>query len=72
MAMTRAEHMAWAKQRALEELGRGSGVDAMASMLSDLYKHTETERSAPIGALIAITVNHRDPEAVRRFIEGFN
>jgi hypothetical protein len=72
--MTRAEHMAWAKQRALEYLDRKELVSAIASMLSDLGKHPETERSVPMGVMLAIMimVNTRDPAAVRRFIEGFN
>jgi hypothetical protein len=70
--MTRAEHLAWAKQRALEFVDRGELLDAIASILSDLYKHPETERSVAMGAMVAITVNRRDADAVRRFIDGFN
>ena len=41
--MNRAEHLAWAKQRALQELERSGIVDALTSMLSDLGKHPEME-----------------------------
>lgn len=51
--MTRAEHMAWAKQRALEYVERGELSSAIASMISDLGKHPETARSVAIGAMIA-------------------
>lgn len=69
---TRAEHLAWAKERALEYVTSGDPLNAIASMLSDLGKHPETERSVAMGAVISLTVNRRDPESVRRFIEGFN
>jgi hypothetical protein len=72
MEMTRAEHMAWAKQRALEYVDRGEGLNAIASMLSDLGKHPDTERSCGMGGLIAIGLNKRDMGAVRRWVEGFN
>lgn len=38
---TREEHMAWLKKRALAELEYGA-FEAMASVLSDLTKHPET------------------------------
>lgn len=70
--MKRAEHLAWAKARALEYVDHGDMINAIASILSDLGKHPELERSVPIGAVISLTVNRRDPESVRYFIEGFN
>jgi hypothetical protein len=45
--MTRAEHIAFAKRRALEELDAGRVVDAVNSMTTDLTKHEET--SCPHG-----------------------
>lgn len=68
--MTRAEHLAWAKQRAHAELDRGDIANAIASMLSDLGKHPETERSVQIGAMVMLMV--RDRESCKRFIDGFN
>lgn len=69
--MTRAEHLAWCKQRALEYADRGDITNAIASMLSDLRKHPETERSADL--LIAMTAfTVRTPEEARHWIEGFN
>lgn len=47
MAENRAEHLAWAKQRALEYLDAGDLGNAIASMVSDLGKHPET-RSVPL------------------------
>ena len=42
--MTRDEHLAWCKARALEYLDAGDLVNAVASMASDLTKHPETGR----------------------------
>jgi hypothetical protein len=41
--MTRDEHLAWAKKRALEYLDAGDPSQAFTSMLSDLGKHPDTE-----------------------------
>ena len=40
--MTRQEHLAWAKQRALEYCDRGELQHALDSLISDLGKHPET------------------------------
>lgn len=68
--MTRAEHMAWCKQRALEYVDRGELRDAIASMLSDLGKHEETQRSVSIGMMLATFLE--TPVEVRKWIDGFN
>lgn len=39
--MTRAEHLAWAKERALEYVEAGQLGQAVNSMISDLSKHHE-------------------------------
>jgi hypothetical protein len=44
--MTRAEHLAWAKERALAYLP--DWAQAMASFISDLGKHKETTGHAVI------------------------
>lgn len=49
--MTRAEHLTWAKERALEYLPDTS--QAMASFLSDLSKHEQTA-GHPVGELMAM------------------
>lgn len=41
--MTRAEHLQWCKQRALEYVAEGDLNQAFASMCSDVSKHPETE-----------------------------
>ncbi|MGH3813435.1 MAG: hypothetical protein ACRDUV_13435 [Pseudonocardiaceae bacterium] len=39
---SRAEHLAWCKQRALEYVDQGDLQNAFASMASDLGKHPDT------------------------------
>lgn len=72
--MTRDEHLAWAKQRALEYADQGDAQQAMASIASDLNKHPETENHSGIelGMMLLMTGNLSGPQEVREFIEGFN
>jgi hypothetical protein len=70
--MTRAEHLAWCKQRALEYLDAGDLVNAMASMGSDMSKHPGTRGyPAVLDALAIRYVIDNDAAALRRWIEGF-
>lgn len=68
--MDRAEHLEWAKKRALEYVDRGEIEQAVNSMISDLGKHPDTERSVKVAVMIMLTV--RDVPSARRFVEGFN
>lgn len=71
--MTRAEHLAWAKRRALEYVERGELMHAVSSMMSDLAKHPELgSPGADMACLAGILQIGRGREAVRRWIEGFN
>lgn len=72
--MTREEHLAWCKKRALEYLDKGDVENAIASMMSDMQKHDETKlisgsMLSAMGLRIAMT---RNPQDARRYIEGFN
>ena len=71
--MTRAEHLQWAKDRALEYYNAGDLSSAVASMASDLGKHAETEHAgqtmAPLAMMFLVS---GDSDGVRRWIEGFN
>jgi hypothetical protein len=69
--MTRDEHLEWAKKRALEYLP-GNPVEAMTSMGSDLHKHPELENHAGLRIMPMFYGAYNDPEAVRRWIVGFN
>jgi hypothetical protein len=68
---TRAEHLAWCKQRAHEAMNySGNYMDGVASMLSDLGKHPETAKSVELGGMLMLTV--RDRRSAEAFIDGFN
>lgn len=71
---TRAEHLAWCKQRALEYVAAGDTAQAFASMTSDLGKHPETENHGAIelGTMMLFSGMLNTPAEMRRFIEGFN
>lgn len=70
--MTRDEHLAWAKTRALEYLDAGDLNEAYTSMASDLTKHPELkgieQKMSPVGLTYLI---NRDAQQLRRWIEGF-
>jgi hypothetical protein len=71
---TRAEHLEWCKQRAMEYCDRGDPRGALTSMFSDLNKHPETEDhpGAKIGVIAMVLGDLGDPVEARRFIEGFH
>jgi hypothetical protein len=69
--MTRDEYLEWAKKRALEYLP-GNPVEAMTSMMSNLIKHPELEKHVGLQMAPMFYGAHNDPQAVRRWIVGFN
>jgi hypothetical protein len=73
MTVTRDEHLASCKGRALEHVGAGDLTNAVASMTSDLKKHPGTDNPALNGlAMIGMMyVTDGDKAAVQRWIEGF-
>ena len=73
--MTRDEHLAWCKKRALEHLDAGYVRQGFTSMLSDLTKHPELKDhiGGKIGVGFMMLPGWIDNEAeVRRWIVGFN
>ena len=72
--MTRAEHLRWAKDRALEYADRGDMPNAIASLGSDLSKHPETENHSgmELMMMLALGGHLNSPGEMRKFIEGFN
>jgi hypothetical protein len=74
--MTRAEHLRWAKDRALEYADQGDTGSAMSSLMQDLSLHTETAASAAIvpELMMPLTMmgEFEKPGELRKFIEGFN
>ncbi len=74
--MTRAEHLQWAKDRALELARGGDNGQALASMISDLGKHPETSSSVDIAATLGMNLMiagylSTESEMVN-WINGFN
>jgi len=74
--MDRAEHLQWAKDRALEYADRGDTGSAISSLMQDLADHPETAESCEIitGLMMPLAMmgNFERPGELRRFIEGFN
>ncbi len=72
--MTRAEHLQWCKDRALEYVEQGDLSGAYASMSSDLQKHDETRNHSAVmlGMRLMMSGNLSTPSKMRKFIEGFN
>lgn len=73
--MTRDEHLAWAKKRALEYVDAGDVRQGFTSMLSDLSKHPELKdhKGCEIGVGFMMLPGWIDNEReVRRWIVGFN
>ena len=71
---TRAEHLRWCKDRALEYVSRGNLQEAYTSMVSDLNKHEETRNHGAIqlGMGLLIVGQLGTVEKMQNFIEGFN
>jgi hypothetical protein len=71
--MTRSEHLAWCKERAMEYYNQGDLANAVASMTSDLNNHDETRCNNPfLIQLGMMELMNNNREGVRRWIEGFN
>ncbi len=72
--VSRADHLAWCKLRAMEYVDNGDNQQAFASMGSDLGKHPETAGHAGIelGMMQLMGGQLETPDAMRSFIEGFN
>ena len=73
-ALTRAEHLQWCKDRALEYVKRGDLNQAMSSMGSDLDKHPETKDhpGTGIGVGLLMIGSLGTAAEMRKFINGFN
>lgn len=71
---SRKDHLAWCKKRAIEYCDQGDIVQAWASMVSDMRKHSETANHAAImiGTQMMMVSILNTPSAMRDFIEGFN
>ena len=73
--MTRQEHLAWCKQRALECIDGGDANSAIASMMSDLSKWDGGQMYDATMLQIAaaeVLMFRRTPDDIRNWVEGFN
>jgi hypothetical protein len=72
--MTRDEHLTWAKDRALAELGSGGGgpTIALASIQSDFSKHPDLtgHTGLELMRLLAISGHLSTERQVREYVEG--
>lgn len=71
---SRAEHIDWAKERALEIVSKGQWLGGWISMVSDLQKHEETKDhiAVELGNRLLIAGHINNEATMRKFIEGFN
>ncbi|HYX83240.1 MAG TPA: hypothetical protein VE714_12650 [Gemmatimonadales bacterium] len=73
--MTRTEHLAWCKARAIQELEFSRDPkQGVISMLSDLEKHPETANHVrgKLGVMLLLAGRLNTEREVRDFINGFN
>jgi hypothetical protein len=72
--MTRADHLAWCKTRALAYVDLGDNHDAFASLMSDLGKHPETAGHGAIelGMMLLLAGLLDTATQMRDFIDGCN
>jgi hypothetical protein len=70
--LTRAQHLQWAKDRALAYVETGDLAGACASMLSDLGKHPQIDPSAAqiVWGIEALSGGLNTADKVRHFING--
>lgn len=73
--MTREEHLAWCKKRAIEEIDySGDPKDGLISMMSDLGKHADTQGHAGIMlcTMMMLSGQLKTRQEAVNFINGFN
>lgn len=74
MPTTRAEHLKWCKDRAMEYCNNGDLTNALASFASDLGEHEETagHPAIQLGMMLTISGNLSTQKQMKEFIEGTN
>jgi len=68
--MTRTEHLAWCKARALDYIAIGDVQGAMLSMMSDLSKHNDTKPGIELMRLSLSAQLTNDRDLARALIDG--
>lgn len=75
MGRSRAEHLQWAKDRALEYVDRGQLMGAFSSFAADIAKHPEIQNDVTDTLLTTVGLSlvlNGSAAQLREFIEGFN
>jgi len=71
--MTRDEHIAWCKRRAIDEMEFSTDPkQGVVSMMSDIRKHPETNSEALQALCMMTLLGPCTEQGVRDFIQGFN
>ncbi len=72
--MNRSEHLQWCKDRAMEYVQQNDITTAVASFLSDMGKHPETEGHAALGMgmMLLMSGNMDNTADAEKWIQGFN
>jgi hypothetical protein len=72
--MSREEHLAWCKARALEYVEAGDVEQAFSSFVSDMGKHADTANHVGLSLMHKCFLSGliSSPASMGRFIEGFN
>lgn len=71
---TRAEHLQWCKDRAIEILDTGDVGQSFASFASDMSKHDDTKghSALELGVMMMFGGQLSGVDEMKKFIEGFN
>lgn len=71
--MTRAEHLQWAKDRAMEYLEKGNLMEAYQSFRSDMNKHDELKGHVGhlLGDQLLLAGKLNSTDAMKAHIDGF-
>lgn len=74
--ITRAEHLAWCKERSLEYVDAGNLEEAFASFASDITKHPDTENMMEIVGMLGLPLlmngHLNTTDKMREHINGYN
>lgn len=72
--MNRNEHLQWCKDRAMEYVDKGEVADGIASFMSDMTKHPETDDHSALELMTMMLFGgHLETaQEASKFIQGFN
>lgn len=70
----RSEHLQWCKDRAMEYINDNNVTDGIASFISDMSKHPETEGHSALTLMsqLMFSGHLNTASEAGKFIQGFN